>query len=80
MTLTSLVPMAFVRSVRDSIAFYRKLGFEEKNTHAPQGGSDPVWAWITCGAAQLMLARASEPVEPEKQAVLFYAYTADVAA
>jgi catechol 2,3-dioxygenase-like lactoylglutathione lyase family enzyme len=80
MTLKSLVPMAFVRSVTDSIAFYAKLGFEVGNTHTPEGGVEPVWAWLESGGAQLMLAKASEPVDARAQAVLFYAYCPDVAA
>jgi catechol 2,3-dioxygenase-like lactoylglutathione lyase family enzyme len=30
--LNSLVPMVFVDSVRRSVEFYRKLGFEEGNS------------------------------------------------
>ena len=76
----SLVPMAYVRSVPRSIEFYRKLGFEEGNTHTPEGGVEPVWAWLKSGDAHLMLARASEPVDPKVQAVLFYLYCPDVRA
>jgi uncharacterized glyoxalase superfamily protein PhnB len=72
--------MAHVRSVRHSVEFYRKLGFVEGNTHTPESGNEPVWAWLTSGGAQLMLAQAVEPVDPEKQAVLFYVYSPDVAA
>src|SRR5712691_1351240 len=72
MTLKALVPMAYVKSVRHSIEFYVKLGFTVGNTHAPEGGVEPVWAWLTAGGAQLMLAQATEPVDPGKQAVLFY--------
>jgi len=79
MSLSSLVPMAFVRSVSRSIEFYRKLGFSVGNTHTPEGGAEPVWAWLKGGGAQLMLARASEPVDPKAQAVLFYLYCDDVA-
>ena len=80
MTLKALVPMAHVRSVPRSIDFYRKLGFVEGNTHTPEGGREPVWAWLTSGGAQIMLALASELVDPEKQAVLFYVYAPDVEA
>ncbi len=80
MTLKALVPMAYVKSVRHSIEFYVKLGFTVGNTHAPEGGVEPVWAWLTAGGAQLMLAQATEPVDPGKQAVLFYVYCPDVAA
>lgn len=79
MKLASLVPMAHVRSVERSIAFYRLLGFEEGNRHTPEGQAEPVWVWLRSGGAQLMLAAATEPVEPEKQAVLFYVYCDDVA-
>jgi uncharacterized glyoxalase superfamily protein PhnB len=80
MTLKALVPMAHVRSVPRSIVFYRKLGFVEGNTHTPEADREPVWAWLTSGGAQIMLALATEPVDPEKQAVLFYVYAPDVAA
>jgi hypothetical protein len=79
MKLNSLVPMAHVRSVGSSIAFYEKLGFVVGNTHTPDGGVEPVWAWLKSGGAHLMLAQAEEAVDPEKQAVLFYVYCADVA-
>ena len=80
MSPKSLVPMAHVGRVNRSIEFYRKLGFEVGNTHAPEGQTEPVWAWLRSGDAQLMLAEAGEPVEPDKQAVLFYLYCDDVAA
>ena len=78
--LRSLVPMAYVRNVGDSIAFYRKLGFEVLNTFVPDGRTDPTWAWLETGEARLMLALASEPVIADQQAVLFYLYVDDVAA
>ncbi len=78
--LTSLVPLAHVQSVTRSVEFYRKLGLGVGNTHTPEGCVEPVWAWLTSGGAQLMLAQAGEPVDPEKQAVLFYVYCRDVAA
>jgi catechol 2,3-dioxygenase-like lactoylglutathione lyase family enzyme len=73
--------MASVESVPRSIEFYRKLGFETGNTHAPEGATEPVWAWLrSAGGAQLMLAKASDPVAPDRQAVLFYVYCEDVLA
>jgi hypothetical protein len=80
MTLQSLVPMAFVDSVSRSIAFYAKLGFEVGNTHTADGGEEPVWVWLKCGRAQLMLSKSTEPVDPGAQAVLFYLYASDLAA
>jgi catechol 2,3-dioxygenase-like lactoylglutathione lyase family enzyme len=78
MILKSLVPLVQVRNLRRSVDFYRTLGFAEENTHTPEGGSEPVWAWLTSGGAQIMLAQAGEPVDAEKQAVLFYLYSPDV--
>jgi Glyoxalase/Bleomycin resistance protein/Dioxygenase superfamily len=80
MSLSSLVPMAFVKSVPRSIQFYKKLGFVEGNTHTPEGAADPSWVWLKCGAAHLMLSQASDPIDPREQAILFYAYCDDVAA
>ena len=80
MNVRSFVPLASVADVRRSMAFYRLLGFTEMNTHTPEDGRDPVWAWLQSGGAQLMLAQARAPIDPATQAVLFYAYCDDVAA
>lgn len=80
MIVRSLVPMAFVKSVPRSIAFYRKLSFAEGDTHTPEGGTEPVWAWLRAGGAQLMVAQAEEPIDPARQAVPFYLYCDDVVA
>jgi catechol 2,3-dioxygenase-like lactoylglutathione lyase family enzyme len=80
MSLRALVPMAFVASVPRSIAFYEKLGFAVGNTHQPESEPEPVWAWLRSELAQLMLAKASQPVDPGEQAVLFYLYCDDVVA
>ncbi len=80
MSVRALVPMAFVASVPRSIAFYQKLGLAVANTHQPESEPEPVWAWLKSDRAQLMLAKASHPVDPEEQAVLFYLYCDDVAA
>jgi catechol 2,3-dioxygenase-like lactoylglutathione lyase family enzyme len=76
--LKSLVPLVQVRDLRRSVEFYRTLGFAEGDTHTPEGGRAPVWAWLTSGGAQLMLAQATAPVDAEKQGVLFYLYLPDV--
>jgi uncharacterized glyoxalase superfamily protein PhnB len=80
MKFDSLVPFAFVRDMRVSIAFYQTLGFEVMNTFAPEGQSEPSWAWLQSGNAQLMIARATAPVVAEQQAVFFYLYVEDVQA
>ena len=76
----SLVALAPVASVPESIAFYRRLGFEVKNTFTPPEATDPVWVWLEKGIARLMLSRASGPIAPGEQAVLFYLDYDDVAA
>lgn len=78
--IRNLVAMAHVADVSRSMAFYARLGFRARDTHAPTPGAAPVWAWLEGGAGQLMLARASEPVDPGQQAVLFYLYFDDLAA
>lgn len=80
MKTRQLVPMAFVADVERSIRFYENLGFEVGNTFTEEGATKPTWAWLSCGEAQLMLAAADEPVLADKQRVLFYLYTDDVAA
>lgn len=77
--VTATVPMAHVFDVDRSIVFYGKLGFQCDSRF---GGADGVtnWADLSCGAARLMLARASGPVDAAVQAVLFYLYSTDVRA
>jgi hypothetical protein len=72
--------MVHVKSVPRSIEFYRKLSFVVVNTFVPPGQSELSWAWLESGDARLMLTRASEPVEPSQQAVLFYLYCEDAPA
>lgn len=74
----SLVPMAYVADVAASAAFYEKLGFEAGASFTPPGEDEASWVWLRSGPAQLMLARASEPVVASQQAVLFYVYCGDV--
>src|SRR5215213_8789191 len=73
-----LVPMAFVADVPRAIAFYAKLGLAPDTTHTGDGESVPQWAYLSCGDAQLMVAKASDPVIPSQQAILFYIYCDDV--
>lgn len=73
--------MAFVADVNRSIAYYRHLGFQVRNTFAPPGADGLNWAWLeSAGGAALMVSRATGPIDPEQQAVLFYLYVDDVAA
>jgi catechol 2,3-dioxygenase-like lactoylglutathione lyase family enzyme len=75
----SLVARPQVRSVPESIAFYRRLGFEVENTFVPANQAEPTWAYLTSGGAQLMVTRRDEAGRPSTQDVLFYAYCDDVA-
>jgi predicted enzyme related to lactoylglutathione lyase len=74
----SLVPLAHVEDLGRATAFYERLGFEVASTHTPDSGAEPVWAWLRSNDAHLMLARATDPIMPEQQAVLFYLYVPDV--
>ena len=51
--LNSLVPLAHVQSVPRSVEFYRRLGFVVTNTHTPEGGAEPVWAWLESGGVDV---------------------------
>jgi catechol 2,3-dioxygenase-like lactoylglutathione lyase family enzyme len=76
-----LVPMAPVKDVARSIAFYEKLGFEVGNDFTPPGKSAPTWAWLESrGGAKLMVSTASEAVVPPTPTMIFYVYCDDVAA
>lgn len=75
-TVYELVPFAHVADVEESIRFYELLGFKVKDRVQHVGRTQ--WAWITSGKAHLMLALASELVDPRRQAVLFYLYCEDV--
>lgn len=78
MSVEAVTAMLYVGSVPRAIAFYEKLGFAVGNAHTPEGLAEPVWAWLKSGAAHLMLTRADEPIDPARQAVLFYLYCRDV--
>ena len=75
-----LVALAYVADLRRSIAFYEQLGFETGNTHADPGSGELVWAALERGNAALMLGKATAPIDPGQQAVLFYLYYDDIAA
>lgn len=77
-TVHRLVPMAHVADVERSVRFYELLGFRVANRM--QAGGRTNWASVESGAANLMLAVASDPVKPEQQAILLYLYCKDVSA
>ena len=73
-----LVPFVHVASVDASLAFYAVLGFVPQNVLRDAGGA-AFWALAQSGRGEIMLARASGPVDAEQQAVLFYMYGTNVA-
>lgn len=76
--VNQLVPMAHVADVRRSVEFYSRLGFSIYSEHSDEHAK-LAWAWVKSGTGNLMFARASGPIAPQDQAVLFYLYTNDLA-
>ena len=81
----SLVAFAHVADVERSIRFYADLGFEvgnrvQSDKGQSDGGSLTVWAWLHSEKANLMVGLADDPVDPARQAVLFYLYFDDIQA
>src|SRR4051794_20667348 len=74
--VSDLQPFVHVADIRRSIAFYEQLGFELRDTYVHEGRLD--WAFLVADRARLMLARATEPIDPSQQAVLFYLYADDL--
>jgi ketosteroid isomerase-like protein/catechol 2,3-dioxygenase-like lactoylglutathione lyase family enzyme len=71
-----LVPFVHVADVERSVRFYELLGFAVSDTYRLEDRLD--WASLESGDARLMLAFAHEPVDPARQAVLFYLYSDDL--
>lgn len=76
--IRAAVAYVHVLSVPRSIEFYAKLGFRVQNSVVIDGGPELTWAYLIQESAQLMIARASGPVDPEQQAIFFYLYCDDV--
>jgi hypothetical protein len=64
--------------VNCSIAFYELLGFTVTDTYRRRDG-ELDWAALESASARLMLARADAPIEADRQTVLFYFYSEDLA-
>ena len=75
--VSDLIPFVHVTDPARSVAFYERLGFSVKETHEHEGRLD--WAALESGSGQLMLARASAPIDRAQQAVLFYLHSDDLA-
>jgi hypothetical protein len=77
--VTGLIPMAHAADVQRSVDFYKLLGMELRGSLKASSG-ELQWAHIGCEQAELMFSRASEPVIPSQQAVLFYLYSPNLVA
>ena len=51
-----LVAMAFVESVSRSVETYARIGLRVAWTHISEGASEPVWAILKSGGAELQAA------------------------
>jgi hypothetical protein len=71
-----LIPFVHVSDPPRSIAFYELLGFEVGDTYEVDG--ELRWAGLQHAHARIMLERASAPIDPRQQAVLFYLYADDL--
>lgn len=72
-----LVPFVHVRDVTASVAFYGLLGFDVTEEYRPRDSL--LWAALSSGNAELMLARHDGPIDAARQGVLFYLYSDDLA-
>lgn len=78
-SFAALVPMLPVTNVPRTIAFYEQLGFSIGNTHAPEALAEPVWAWLYCGKAHVMINQAEGPIEVDHSSAALWLYCEDVA-
>jgi hypothetical protein len=76
--LAGVIAVAQLMARLTEISFYAKLGFDVGNSFTPPGDSEPSWAWLESGGANLMLTRASHPIDASLQAVIFCLYCEDV--
>jgi hypothetical protein len=81
-----VVPFAHVADVQASLDFYSLLGFAAVSTQPDHAGA-LAWAWAqsvnpktVLAPAAIMFARASGPINPAEQAVLFYMHCRNVGA
>ena len=74
--VSGLVPFVHVADVARSVAFYRLLGLELRETYEHEGRL--VWASMAHESAALMLAGGEAPIDPRAQGVLFYLYARDL--
>jgi ketosteroid isomerase-like protein len=71
-----MVPFVQVTEVHRSVAFYRLLGLDLRDTYEYDGHL--VWASMAHASAALMLAQSEAPIDPRAQGVLFYLHAVDL--
>lgn len=76
-SVNRLVPFVHVADVEASLMFYALLGFTPVNAMRDRHGK-MYWVLAKSHAAEIMLARASGPIDAEQQAVLLYMYSPDL--
>ena len=77
--VTGLIPMAHAADVQRSVDFYKMLGMEVRGSlRNPSGALQ--WVHLASEQAEIMFARADEPVVASQPAVLFYLYSPDLIA
>ena len=76
--VTRVTPFVHVADVERSIAFYQRLGLRLGET--VRRNDALIWAEMGPAPMQMMFAKASGPVDPAQQAVLFYCSADDLAA
>jgi catechol 2,3-dioxygenase-like lactoylglutathione lyase family enzyme len=77
--VTGLTPTALAADVQRSVNFYEPLGMRLRGQLKTSGG-DLAWAHVPSGQAELMVARATEPVVPRQPFGLFYLYPSNLVA
>jgi ketosteroid isomerase-like protein len=73
-----LVPFVRVTEVERSVGFYHHLGFTVKSVFKYRDRLS--WAALESDGAEVMFEGTSEPIDRERQGVLFYLYSDDLAA
>jgi hypothetical protein len=73
-----LVPFVHVEDVERSIGFYYHLGFTVTSVYHYR--ERPVWAALVSDDAELMVSTDGEQIDPDRQSILFYLYSDNLAA
>lgn len=77
--IVGLIPLAFAADLQRTVDFYGQLGMVVRGSlRNVEGGLQ--WVHLSSAGADLMFSRASDPVIPGQQAVLFYLYASNLVA